>query len=246
MGFGSFEQLYKQLFLSLLKDSETHNDQKNISAYVAILENIGSHIGLKFHASTPYDSNFILGKTLQRETSNVTFSVIDQGKFNHFESVQSEENVHYFNADNQRDGSLIIFPLKYSRNKTFGTISIDSIQEGNTNNKKFTETEVSYFQGVANTFAKSYAKIVSKNRMAKTINTAIEWLSERCQGIEACNVYIVQLLNNETRLVPEEKLSGSDQKLNLKPVMKYLFKDQSLVDTMKDSTENESCEKQIG
>jgi hypothetical protein len=36
-----------------------------------------------------------------------------------------------------------------------------------------------YLKGVANTFAKSYANIIFKNRLIKTCISAIEWLNQR-------------------------------------------------------------------
>ena len=135
------------MFASLLKDTEAHSSNKTLSAYVAILETVDQNIGLKYQASTPYDSNFILGKIILRTDSNVTFDVIDTGRSVKIESVQnSNKKIHFFNSGNQKDGTLLICPLKYSRNKTFGTLGIDSLQEKSKDLQQFSDTEVLYYQ----------------------------------------------------------------------------------------------------
>ena len=92
--------------------------------------------------------------------------------------------------------------MKYARNKIFGTIGIDTLQEKVKINT-FVENELAFYQvgeddekvlffyiyflqinylkkkGVANTFAKSYANIIFKNRLIKTCISAVEWLSHR-------------------------------------------------------------------
>ncbi len=45
----------------------------------------------------------------------------------------------------KNDGSLIVYPLKYARNKVFGTIGIDTLQESE-KNFAFTENEISFYQ----------------------------------------------------------------------------------------------------
>ena len=71
--YGSFEPLYKQLFLTLLKDAENYGNSKTISAYVAILEKINLNtIGLRYHATTPNDSKFLLGNVLTRKMKNIS------------------------------------------------------------------------------------------------------------------------------------------------------------------------------
>jgi hypothetical protein len=53
-------------------------------------------------------------------------------------------------------------------------------------------------QGVAATFAKAYANIVFKNRLAKTIKSAIEWLSQRCKTVNTRKVNtILDILINK-------------------------------------------------
>jgi len=143
--FGSLEPLYKHLFLVLLKDSENHGNSKNISAYVSILEKLDSDIVLKYHASTPHDSKYLLGKTLSQKTTNVSFRVIETGKSLLISRVQSDPNIHLFNPDNKNNGSFAIYPLKYTRNKTFGCLGIDTLQEKNKKNF-FSDHELSFYQ----------------------------------------------------------------------------------------------------
>ena len=45
----------------------------------------------------------------------------------------------------KNDGSLIIFPLKYARNKIFGTLGIDTMQEKIKTNTFF-EHELAFYQ----------------------------------------------------------------------------------------------------
>ena len=91
--------------------------------------------------------------------------MIDESKAVHMANVRSQSDIHYFNADNQvnwmtikhfefnkqthslykNDGSLLIYPLKYSRNKIFGTIGIDTLQE-TSKNIYFEENEIAFFQ----------------------------------------------------------------------------------------------------
>lgn len=219
--FGSFEPLYTQLFASLLKDTETHGNNKTISAYVAILETVGQTIGLKYQASTPYDSKFMLGKVMSRENVPTTFEVVEGGRSIKLESVQVVENLHYFNPEGRNDGALLLYPLKYSRSKTFGIIGIDTLQEKNKDCQSFSEPEASYYQGVANTFAKSYANIVFKNRMALTLLAACEWINKRSSTIELFNVYVVQMFAGD-----------NDSQLSLKPIMKYLLCENGIMDKM--------------
>ena len=59
-----------------LKDAENHGQGKRISAYVAILERLSTEDEssvLKYHATTPHDSNFVLGKTLTRNDKNIRY-----------------------------------------------------------------------------------------------------------------------------------------------------------------------------
>jgi len=237
--FGSLEPLYKQMFATLLKDTETHGNNKTLSAYIAVLETVGEGVGLKYQASTPYDSRFVLGKTVTRQETNVSFGVIDSGRFLKLESVRANPKVHYFDQSSQKDGMLVVYPLKYSRNKTFGVIGLDTLQEKD--NQLLSDTELQFYQGVANTFAKAYTGIVFKNRMAKTLLTACDWLSQRVSSIEMFNVYVVQMFNSETSVAGMEagvnslgadSLGGDTGKLNLRPVMKYLFRENGIEDIM--------------
>jgi hypothetical protein len=81
---GSFEGLYKNLFMSLLKvytrpwipvltfsevlvrtlkDAENHGEGKSINAFVALLEKTEKNeVFLKYHASTPNETSKLLGK----------------------------------------------------------------------------------------------------------------------------------------------------------------------------------------
>ena len=54
----------------------------------------------------------------------------------------------------KNDGSLIIFPLKYARNKIFGTIGIDTMQEKIKTNT-FYEHELAFYQVSFNRISKS-------------------------------------------------------------------------------------------
>ena len=75
-----------------------------------------------------------------------------------------------------------MYPLRYTRNRTFGVLGIDTLQEKNKKNY-FSDHELSFYQGVATTFGKAYANIVFKNRLAKTISSAVEWLSQRAKKV---------------------------------------------------------------
>lgn len=105
---GSFNPLFKQLFLTLLKDAENYGGNKILSAYVGILEKTSpipnqnrSEVVLRYHASTPNDSRIILGKILTRSGRNVSFDVIDKGASVHVERVRDNSDVFFFNPENK-------------------------------------------------------------------------------------------------------------------------------------------------
>ena len=60
--------------------------------------------------------------------------------------------------------------------------------------KIFSDHELEFYRGVASTFGSAYAKVVLKNRMAKLLRHAVEWLGARSVAIEDANVYVVQSL----------------------------------------------------
>ena len=76
--------------------------------------------------------------------------------------------------------------------------------------------------------------------------------------IESCNVYFVQTLDNETLLIPDDSTSVTDSmelaeealkastKINLKPIMKYIFKDNKLEDLIKKQDAKLESEISIG
>ncbi|RNA10512.1 EF-hand calcium-binding domain-containing 5 [Brachionus plicatilis] len=236
---GSFEPLFKQLFFTLLKDAENHGMKNGISAYIGVLEHLeNGSIGLKFLASTPHDSKNILGKSLTRDDKCVSFEVIDSTKSKHVENVRLNENVFHFNPSGKSDGSFVLIPLKYARNKVFGTIGIDTLQNTN-QNSNFTDHELSFYQGLANSFAISYAHIIFKNRLIKTCFSSIEWLKSRCNGIDEINVYFVQIVENESNLSGSEEntTNQTDEKfsLNLKPIIKFNRRDDKLVNVLNDT-----------
>ncbi|CAF0711900.1 unnamed protein product [Brachionus calyciflorus] len=236
---GSFDPLYKQLFFTLFKDAENHGMKNNISAYISVLENLSENeIGLKCIASTPHDSKYILGKTLTNKDKCISFEVIDTSRPQHITSVRASENIHFFNESNKNDGSLVVFPLKYARNKVFGTIGIDTLQNTN-KNSVFADHEISFYQGIANTFAVAYAHIIFKNRLIKACQSAIEWLKIKCKGIDDMNVYFVQMLENESNITGgdeiNQNLTNEKYTLSLKPIIKYSSKNGKISNVLNDS-----------
>lgn len=76
--------------------------KNGISAYVGVLESLNNaSIGLKFIASTPHDSKYILGKCLTRDDKCISFEVIDTSKPKHIENIQNNDNVYKFNTSNK-------------------------------------------------------------------------------------------------------------------------------------------------
>jgi hypothetical protein len=65
------------------------------------LSNDAEQVGLKYHATTPFDSQFVLGKVLSRQEKSISFNVIDNVKFDHVPKVRSNPNVHFFNSNNK-------------------------------------------------------------------------------------------------------------------------------------------------
>lgn len=77
-----------------------------LSAYVGILEKVTNKNGsaevvLRYHASTPNDSRYILGKVLTRSDENVSFDVIDNGTSLHVGRVRSNSKIYFFNPENK-------------------------------------------------------------------------------------------------------------------------------------------------
>lgn len=234
--------------------------KKNVSAYVGILETMGNQkVALKYHASTPHDSKYILDQTLTRETPNVTYQAIDENRIVLVKEVKECPSVHYFNTDYHKDGALYIHPMRFSRHKIFGTIGIDTLQEEappSIGHKMFMDHELEFFKGVVSTFSSAYANVVFKNRMAKLLKIAIEWLNARSQCVEEANVYVVQVMNGQTQLLGDAAASDKDSvksavfnndakedQLKLKPIYKYSFCNNVLIDNLV-SFEDEA-EKQI-
>ena len=91
-------------------------------------------------------------------------------------------------------------PLKYKRNRIYGILGVDTLQEPSSKSY-FQEHEVKFYQvlfydlftfdsdyynfykGVATTFAKAYANIVFKNRLIKCCISAIDWIVHRCRTV---------------------------------------------------------------
>jgi len=101
-----FKTVFVQKKLTIIwikqKDAENHGGGKDISAYVSILERIeGNTIGLRYHATTPADSKFLLGKTLTRKNKCISFGVIDKGVAELVPRVRANQNVFYFNTTNK-------------------------------------------------------------------------------------------------------------------------------------------------
>ncbi len=95
--------------LGFKQDAENHGGGKDISAYVAILERLeGNTVGLRYHATTPFDSKFLLGKTLSRKVKCISFNVIDKGMPEHVPKVRANSNIFYFNPANKVNFQFVI------------------------------------------------------------------------------------------------------------------------------------------
>ncbi|CAL1545028.1 unnamed protein product [Lymnaea stagnalis] len=207
------DPVYKAVFQALYKvpahtfcsqnisqgDAETHGGEKRISANIALLEvnKMEPRRGpllLRYSACTPEDCQYMLGKALFKNMKGVSFQAIETGKPVHVPRVANHGSIYFWNYDrtrDDRDGSLVVVPLKDVKKRVFGTLGIDTLCDPY---KKsiFITHEVQFFQGVAKAFSIAYHQVEMRRKLLRVAESALLWMSKRCPHITDIAVYLVE------------------------------------------------------
>nr|XP_006818095.1 PREDICTED: EF-hand calcium-binding domain-containing protein 5-like [Saccoglossus kowalevskii] len=203
-GGASMDPVYKAVFQALYKDAESHGNGKRISANVALLENNegnpsrGTHV-LRYSATTQDDAGFMLGKALYKDMKGISFASVESGKPIHVPRVKNHGNIHFWNPDRyeeERDGSLIVVPLKNQEKRVFGLMGIDTLADPHAKSIFLTH-EISFFQGVAKAFSTAFNHVDIRRKTLRIAESALSWIHRRSPSVFEINVYMVE---------PDEKL----------------------------------------
>ncbi|XP_029469319.1 EF-hand calcium-binding domain-containing protein 5 [Rhinatrema bivittatum] len=196
---GSLEPVYRAVFLALSKDAEAHGNNKRISASIALLEKDPlegdqAEIWLRYVACTSDDAPYVLNKILYRHMKGVSFSAIDEGKPVHAPRVQYHGNIHFWNQDRpaeERKGSLLVLPLQDATQRTFGTLTIDTMRDPHERNIFMTH-EISFYQGICNVFSTAYHHVRSRQNILKLVASALAWIYNRAPNIHTVITYMME------------------------------------------------------
>ncbi|XP_072164460.1 EF-hand calcium-binding domain-containing protein 5-like isoform X2 [Diadema setosum] len=196
---GSMQPVYKCVFNSLYKDADQHGRGKRISANIALLErnDISLTRGptcLRYVAATPDDAGFMLNKVLFRDMKGISFASIDSGKPIHVPRVQNHGNIMFWNperADEDRQGSFLVIPLKDFRKRVFGLMGIDTLNDPH-DKSIFITHEISFFQGVAKAFATAYQYVDVRRKTLRIAESAVSWIHRRSPHVLEINVFMVE------------------------------------------------------
>ncbi|KAJ1186093.1 hypothetical protein NDU88_002877 [Pleurodeles waltl] len=196
---GSLEPIYQATFQALYKDSESHGNKKKISASIGLLEQSpptaerGPHL-LRYVACTLEDAPYVLNKALYRDMKGVSFNAVDDGKPVHVPRVQYHGNIHFWKYDrplDERTGSFLVLPLKDSRMRIFGTLGIDTIRDPRERNIFLTH-EISFYQGVSNTFSEAYHYVQTRRNILLLVSSALAWIHNRAPDIQSVTTYLME------------------------------------------------------
>ncbi|XP_063964727.1 EF-hand calcium-binding domain-containing protein 5-like isoform X8 [Lytechinus pictus] len=196
---GSMQPVYKSVFNSLYKDADQHGRGKRISANIGLLERNDITPGrgltcLRYVAATPDDAGFMLNKILFRDMKGISFSSIDSGKPIHVPRVQNHGNIMFWNperADEDRQGSFLVIPLKDFRKRVFGLMGIDTLNDPH-DKSIFITHEISFFQGVAKAFATAYQYVDVRRKTLRIAESAVSWIHRRSPHVQEINVFMVE------------------------------------------------------
>ncbi|XP_078536146.1 EF-hand calcium-binding domain-containing protein 5 isoform X2 [Lissotriton helveticus] len=196
---GSLEPIYQAAFQALYKDAESHGTRKKISASIGLLEQSppeaerGPHL-LRYVACTLEDAPYLLNKSLYRDMKGVSFNAVDEGKPVHVPRVQYHGNIHFWKYDrplDERTGSFLVLPLKDSRMRIFGTLGIDTIRDPRERNIFLTH-EISFYQGVSNTFSEAYHYVQTRRNILQLVSSALAWIHNRAPNIKNVTTYLME------------------------------------------------------
>ncbi|NWX26801.1 EFCB5 protein, partial [Notiomystis cincta] len=194
----SMEPVYKAVFKALSQDMEAHGDNKNISAYIALLEENQlspeqGQVLLRYVACTADNAPYILNQLLHRDMKGVSFAVIDQGKPIYVPRVHLHGNIHFWNSNRpaeERKGSLLVLPLHDARWRVFGILALDTLRD-ECEKSIFLTHEITFFEGVCHAFSKAYHHICMMENILQVAVTALDWLYPRTPSIHTVTIYLV-------------------------------------------------------
>ncbi|XP_077995490.1 EF-hand calcium-binding domain-containing protein 5-like [Glandiceps talaboti] len=195
----SMEPVYKAVFQALYKDAEAHGGNKRISANISMLERNDGNPSrgdtvLRYSATTPDDAGLMLGKALFKDMKGISFSSVESGKPIHVPRVKNHGNIHFWNpdrAEEERDGSFIVVPLKDQEKRVFGLLGIDTLADPHTKSIFITH-EISFFQGVGKSFATAFHYVDIRRKTLRIAESALSWIHRRSPSVYEINVYIVE------------------------------------------------------
>ncbi|XP_068945841.1 EF-hand calcium-binding domain-containing protein 5 [Petaurus breviceps papuanus] len=192
------EPVYAAVFKALTEDAEAHGNNKKISAHIALLEENKTmpkrgKVLLRNVACTIEDAPFVLKQVLYRDMKGISFTVVDQGQPIHVPQVENHGNIHFWNTSRQekdRKGSFLAVPLEDAYKRGFGVLGVDTMRD--TSRKSiFVTHEISFYQGVANTFSIAYHYVHSREHILHVIATAAGWLRIVAPNVRNITTFLV-------------------------------------------------------
>nr|XP_047929980.1 EF-hand calcium-binding domain-containing protein 5 isoform X3 [Anser cygnoides] len=201
----SMEPVYKAVFKALSQDAEAHGDNKQISAYIALLEENQlsperGQILLHYVACTADDAPYVLNQILYKDMKGVSFAAVEEGKPIHVPRVQLHGNIHFWNYDRpveERRGSLLVLPLQDAHWRVFGILGLDTLRD-QSEKTIFLTHEISFCQGVSLAFSKAYHHVRTLENVLQMTLTALDWLYPRVPSIHTVITYLVEPGKDQT------------------------------------------------
>uniref|UniRef100_A0A8B9CL34 EF-hand calcium binding domain 5 n=1 Tax=Anser brachyrhynchus TaxID=132585 RepID=A0A8B9CL34_9AVES len=202
----SMEPVYKAVFKALSQDAEAHGDNKQISAYIALLEENQlsperGQILLHYVACTADDAPYVLNQILYKDMKGVSFAAVEEGKPIHVPRVQLHGNIHFWNYDRpveERRGSLLVLPLQDAHWRVFGILGLDTLRD-QSEKTIFLTHEISFCQGVSLAFSKAYHHVRTLENVLQMTLTALDWLYPRVPSIHTVITYLVEPGKDQVR-----------------------------------------------
>ncbi|XP_055862075.1 EF-hand calcium-binding domain-containing protein 5-like isoform X3 [Biomphalaria glabrata] len=241
------DPVYKAVFQALYKDAEMHGGEKRISANIAMLEinRVDLSRGpmlLRYAACTPEDCPYMLGKCLFKNMKGVSFQAVETGKPVHVPRVSNHGNIYFWNYNRpqeEKEGSLVVIPLKDKKKRVFGVMGIDTVQDSN---KKsiFITHEIQFFQGVAKAFSIAYHTVEMKRKLLRVADSAISWMNRRCPHITEIIIYLVEpnLLPNRDPVLRKMMVAKKGPGVHVTEVVRLERKDNLFRDYLFQCMEN--------
>ncbi|KAM4795652.1 EF-hand calcium-binding domain-containing protein 5 [Rhinophrynus dorsalis] len=216
MSGGSLQPVYKAVFQALYKDAEAHGNNKRISASIGLLEQSSAGGGwtevLRYVACTSDDATYVLNKTLHRDMKGVSFAAMESGTPLHVPRVQYHGNIQFWNTDRheeERKGSFIVLPLIDAQGRVLGTFNIDTLREPRERNIFLTH-EISFYQGVTNTFCTAFHHVQLKRDILQLISSALAWIYSRAPNIRFINTYLMEPSTDKSQGYVLRKMMSTD------------------------------------